>query len=635
MPKMEHLSTEILQQTCGFLSRDDLSRFSLVSKKCWAASRLHVFRTVCVTFSSPTTLEASVERWNEVLKVSESFPYVRHVQVLAGNLYDLPRIAAHQHFVDCGDRPLDPWKFCAINQRDSELLTDDAQWQKLNDFIQRFPALQEITWGCAEQIPCCVLKYLHTSLPQCRLHMRNFSLRSLVQPPQIPIQINSHELEIVTSPCLYSIAMQYDYMDDSGYANYNESAIMDMAAGLAPNLREIRLLRERCGSTPWLVAGLRVPRHKWHRSLISADTAQRAALQCLDSVTSMSFNSLKTWSTVTDFSVLRSLKVHYYLTSSELRWLTDNCQFGSLDTLVISPDMDAGGTLEDLADATESFLLSLPPLRELKLTGTYQQRTVHLILDHSGNVLRKLHLPRVDDDDEPTSVPKPSSPGFANLDFLAAIQQKCPVLEDLSLCMLRSQGDAREVAIYRGLGAISSLRKIHLSIYCSQPLLWDEELVRAMNDSDSSTTPAGEDKANEIDDALMDLAMDDPLARSIFRTISAAKPTHAAPLECLTLRVDALKSHGGGLNSSSNLIHLLHYVGHSWICTGTLRDDRPHQCLLEEYDPEDKLDRDWMEESGELAEIVDVKFASALHRVWPDIPSENWKNEWHSFPLQV
>jgi hypothetical protein len=535
--------------------------------------------------------------------------------------------------VDCGDLPLNPWKYCALDQRSSELLTDDAQWQKLNELLEKLPALQQITWGCAEQLPSCVLKYLHTSLPQCRLHMRNFSLRSLTQPPQVPIKISSHELELATSPCLYSIAMRYDYMND-GYANYNESAIMDMAAGLAPNLREIRLLWESCGSTPWLVAGLRVPRQKWHRSLISGDTAQRAALQCLDLVTHMSFNALKTWSTVTDFSVLRSLKVHYFLTPSELRWLADNCRFGSLDTLVISPEMDTEDTMEELADATESFLLSLPPLRELKLAGTYQQRTVHLILDHSGNVLRKLHLPLVHDD-EPTSFPKPSSPGFANPDFLAAIQQKCPVLEDLSLCMLRSQGDGREVAIYRELGAISSLRKIHLSIYCSQPLLWDEELVRAMNDSDSSTTPAGEDKANEIDDALMDLAMDDPLARSIFRTISAAKPTHAAPLECLTLRVDALKSHGGGLNSSSNLIHLLHYVGHSWICTGTLRDDRPHQCLLEEYDPEDKLDRDWMEESGELAEIVDVKFASALHRVWPDIPSENWKNEWHSFPLQV
>jgi hypothetical protein len=59
---MEHLSTEVLQQTCGFLSRRDLSHFSLINKKCWAASRLHVFRTVSVTFSSPTTLEASVER---------------------------------------------------------------------------------------------------------------------------------------------------------------------------------------------------------------------------------------------------------------------------------------------------------------------------------------------------------------------------------------------------------------------------------------------------------------------------------------------------------------------------------------------------------------------------------------------
>jgi len=146
------------------------------------------------------------------------------------------------------------------------------------------------------------------------------SLRGLVQPPQIPININPHELEIATSPCLYSIAMKYDYMS-SDCANYNENAVMDMVAGVAPNLHRISLLYESSGSDPWLVAALRVPRQSWHRGLISpqsSDTA-RGALACLELATEVTIDSLKSWSRLTDFSVLRSLKLHHPIVSSELR----------------------------------------------------------------------------------------------------------------------------------------------------------------------------------------------------------------------------------------------------------------------------------------------------------------------------
>jgi hypothetical protein len=633
---MERLSAELLQHTCGFLSQRDLCQFSLVNKRFWAASRSHVFHTVSIAFSSPTTLETSVERCNDVLASSESFKHVQHLRVSAASLYLLHTTAVGQNFQDSGDRPLDPWKYCAIDGRTTELLTDDTQWHKLVELVEKFPALREMTWGCAEQIPSCVLKYLHKNLLQCRLHMRNFCLRSLHQPPQISIQISPNEAELITSPCLYSIAMKYDYMNTSGSADYNEEAILDMAAGLAPNLRKISLLWESSGSSMWYVAGLRVPRQQWRRDFISplsASTAPHAALQSLELVASDSIETLKSWNRVIDFSVLRSLKVHYSFSSTDLHWLTSNCQFRSLDTLLIAPSLDGDDTLEELADATESFLLSLPPLKNFKMTGQYQQRTVDLAMDHSGHVLRKLHLPLFDAQLE--GVPEPSSPGFANPDLLYALQQKCLVLEDLSLCMLRSQGDSREVAIYRALGSIPTLCKIHLSIYCSQSFLWDrDDIGGTMKSFDNSTTLSKEDKSDAVANALMDLAMDDTLARSIFRTISTARSTYAGPLECLNLRVDALNAQGKS-NTSSGLIHLLHYIGRSRICSGTLRDDRPHECLLEEYDIEDKLDREWMEKKGELADLVNVKFKSALQRVWPDISSDNWKNEWHSFPLQA
>lgn len=624
---MERLSTEVLQQTCGFLSRRDLFRFSLVNRKCWAASKPHTLRTVCVEFSSPETLEANVERWTDLLAASESFAAVQHLQIVAKHLCSMS-----QRLEDCGDRPLEPWKYCAIDGRDTGLLIE-AQWHKLDELLGKLPALRNLTWGCAEQIPPCILRCLHECLPQCRLHMRNFSLRSLVQPPQDPLRISSHELELATSPCLYSIAMKYDYMY-SDCANYNEHAVKDMMAGAAPNLQEVSLLYESSGSDPWLVAALRIPRQTWHGGLIplpSADTVP-GALKSLELATSITIDSLESWKMTTDFPVLRSLKLHCGISSVGLRWLADNCQFSLLDTLVISPSWSVNETLEELSDTTESFLLSLPPLRKLKITGTYQQRTVYLAMDHSGVTLRQLHLPLVDD--YSGNAPKSDSPGFANPYFLHALQQKCPLLEDLSLCMLRSQGNAREVAIYRGLSEILTLRKIYLSIYCSQPLLWDEDILEAINGADDSMKLTEEDRASEIDNTLIDLAIDDTLARSVFHTISSARPTYATSLECFTLRVDGLESQGG-FGSPFDLIRLLRYIGRSWVCTTTLRNDRPHECLVEEYDPEEKLDREHMEETNELAEMVNEELTSALHRVWPRSRQRIWKDEWHSFPLEA
>ena len=101
---------------------------------------------------------------------------------------------------------------------------------------------------------------------------------------------------------------------------------------------------------------------------------------------------------------------------------------------------------------------------------------------------------------------------------------------------------------------------------------------------------------SEVDNALIDLAIDGSLAKSLFHTISAANCIYAIPLECLTLRVEAFGAQGGW-GSRYDLIKLLQYIGHSWTCTGTLRDDRPHECELEEYDQEDQLDRDYMDES--------------------------------------
>jgi len=127
---MNRLPTEVLQHISGFLSRRDLFQLCFVNKSCWAASRPRIFRTVCVNFSSSETLEAAVERWTTVLSSSDSFTSVEHLQVVAKDLY--PSI---QRLEDCGDHPLDPWKFCAIDGRSTSVIEHDAHWQKLEELL--------------------------------------------------------------------------------------------------------------------------------------------------------------------------------------------------------------------------------------------------------------------------------------------------------------------------------------------------------------------------------------------------------------------------------------------------------------------------------------------------------------------
>ena len=134
-----------------------------------------------------------------------------------------------------------------------------------------------------------------------------------------------------------------------------------------------------------------------------------------------------------------------------------------------------------------------------------------------------------------------------------------------------------------------------------------------------------------LEDALINLAMDEVLARSIFRVVSTAKPLNARPLECLELRIDALQGCGGFTTSS--FVDILRYIARSWTCNRSLRDDKPHKCHVKEYDAQEILERKDAEQRNELPLLDDLQYAQALCRVWPGCRERDWKAEWHSFAL--
>jgi hypothetical protein len=64
---------------------------------------------------------------------------------------------------------------------------DNEAFQPLAAFIAELPALEDVVWDCVNQVPPCILSSLD-GLPGCRLHVGQFSMRSLV--PMISMQTN-------------------------------------------------------------------------------------------------------------------------------------------------------------------------------------------------------------------------------------------------------------------------------------------------------------------------------------------------------------------------------------------------------------------------------------------------------------
>ncbi|KAI5265071.1 hypothetical protein E4T47_08614 [Aureobasidium subglaciale] len=192
-------------------------------------------------------------------------------------------------------------------------------------------------------------------------------MRCLYRPAAEPIVLDPYEVELATSPCLYSLAMHYDTLDDGGYANYAEDAIKDMLAGAAPDLRKIDLFWESSGSSPWFVQALRGPRHRYQRGSLPPSTTSLESLQYLNIVARDSTLALKEWSMVTDFSKLEHLELHNSLGVDALLWLSSR-QLSRPKSLTLN--LGLGEASESATAALNQLLLGLSPLEAFKLSGS-------------------------------------------------------------------------------------------------------------------------------------------------------------------------------------------------------------------------------------------------------------------------
>ncbi|CAD0109490.1 unnamed protein product [Aureobasidium uvarum] len=208
--------------------------------------------------------------------------------------------------------------------------------------------------------------------------------------------------------------------------------------------------------------------------------------------------------------------------------------------------------------------------------------------------------------------------------------------EQSTLTNAYQPGDAHEVAIYRALGSLFSIRKVHLTVYCPQLFPHDEDAYKLFSGKFLTRQVEDQEMDTELDDALMNLAFDAQLAKSVFRTISLSKPAFSPPLESVSLRIGALdymKFSSG--RTKAHASDILKYIGRSWICTRNPRDDRPHDFTAAEYNPKAKVERAEALERQYAPKVFDSVVAQSVCRVWPAAKSGDWKKEWHSFSLAI
>lgn len=618
------LPVEIVERISDYLDRYSVFQLALVSRNYRRGAVSKIFHTVSIRCKSEDTFRENCEYANSVLASPRKARQVRHFRVLG--------LTKGKQSIQ-GD-----WNSglsisnCNLT-RVGNIITNVADYERLLQIMVQLTALRDFTWGVVDQLPSRILHLLHKSSPRIRLHMPLFCLQSLILSPRDPIRIDPHELELATSPCLYSIGhIDLNETRGRGLVDYNASAVFEIVAGAAPNLREAEIninpARPSLGSE-WLPGMISKDSsgsasHLEHLSISTSHHHLAYSMPLLD-VDRM--GSLEKLGSMMDFSVLRTLKIGDSLSAFHVRWLTEECQFPSLDSL----DLDLWDVYNahEMENRFNSFLLSLRPLRSLKLRGRYFPSTVSVVLDHSGRTLQCLYLSMPGQYDDAGSNSDPDLWAFADADLIRAIQEKAPSIEDLALCIQRSAGDAKEVAVYRELGKLTLLRHLQLSVFHPLYYLWDGTRM-------PQSELASDVYMDESVELIISLAVDEALVKSIFHAIASTKPPHAVPLQTLEYRVDALESECG-FCSDRDWIKLLAYIARSYNCTRNLRDDGPHQCFIVEFLPYGYIYRDRLrlEEDDGFHERVDEYYMPILQKVWPGVEGRDWMRKWHSFPLST
>ncbi|KAJ0423994.1 hypothetical protein BJY00DRAFT_299481 [Aspergillus carlsbadensis] len=617
---LETLLPELRTMICEILASahfPSLQALSLASKGCCAMTNGHRFQNIHFYVYAEDRFLVDIQHWERVLENIDGFQRDRRLSV-----YGQAPVAKHNNpdycidtrsptFFQKGFVVEDEWtdfsRRCVhLHSLENAWLEDGVvadfniitsaefdAWRPLSNFLQKLQGLKDLFWQNGSQFPPSLLHVLHQDLASCRLHIRGFKLDSLGfwLKPEGSYAIDSYLLALATSPSLTSITCTYRG-DGEGY-RLNKAAMMQMAAGAAPNLLDIYLnkysVRELFAGCPKTASSL--------RSLSLDDPA---------------FGEIKEWDEHVAFSNLEVFQIMVDSFPAALYEIA-GYSFAKLQSLILRLNSSNSlwepnvrfDTVARLDHDASRLLSRLPPLKRFLLACYYTKECVDTALKCHGKTLEKLGVV-FRNHNEPFRVE-------ITPELIDKIRVSCPVLRDLTLRIRRSQGDAAEVSIYRAMGKIPNLRCLAIQLDCSR--LWPLKqlnLFGALGDF-----PA---EHPVIRETLINAAVEESLIRSILAIV-------APPSSSLrSLRVEAVL---GLMPSALKMIaELMQSVWEADLSIGgvSVRKTDSWKKRRELSSGTKYAEYKWLEEGS--------RCSKPFRSLWPT-KGERWVDDWHSFPLQL
>lgn len=653
------LPIELLQQIASYVEsvhRPSLYALCLTSKACRAASAFLIFRQISITVRSPERLPEDVETLTETLQRTDA---VRHVQCISikGDIRPYTKrltMYGHELYQPRWDDGLD--EILGESERHSSSgphvvyeepviernSAEDTAWAPVASLLRRIPHLKDLIYDCESQFPPSLLGTLREQHPQCRLHHLTFRFRTLLWGVPYP-----YELELATYPALHRVKVGCSQRDTNGDDDFNLEAVMELVAGLAPNLKEIVILSLHPAASRRYVRR----RDEWQglpgfsgKTKGFLTTLQIKGWSDLESPT-----MLQRWAQHTDFDYLQHLQLwggrethSTGLTGETMEWMARNSSFSQLRTLgVYLYRDDMFHERPHYSDNAVSFFQAFPALEELTVHGPIDIHIFEAIVSHHGQKLRKLALhpseaspsSHIANGREQTDIPLELTK-----ELILQIQAQCPALEDLALPIKRDLSSASEASLYRSFSKMPKLTSLLLNLDCSNwHVILDPTYSPGFTGEDAEpvtyNTQYHEDREptyhalpvqkGDLKKTFVNAAVDEALARSIWELVSARKT--GARLERLKLWTTGAVEYGGYSG--------LHYL-HKFV-------DQLSRSWLIERDPRRDVDDVVVRETGKrkrdtnesvLSRTLESNEAQVFRAIWPSKEgSGDWQDDWSSF----
>ncbi|CAH0049042.1 unnamed protein product [Clonostachys solani] len=641
-PGLCGLPLEVLQNIAGYLAdsyRPSVYTFSLTSKACHQASTLFILHQINLKICTREALQHDIKSLIKTLSHTNSARHVHSISLqgfldaktqkddlgmtntdnlgwwtdLRGN-----EIVPRQETIYSGgyfayDEPL--------IEEDSD---EDTAWAPVVNFIRTLPSLEKLVYNCLDQFPPSLLYALHKYHPKCKLYHMTLRLRTLTWDTPHP-----YEMALATSPCLYSTTVICVRRDSEGDDDFNQEATMELVAGLAPNLKEVTMIN----CFPYRGRRFAHDRAQW-KGLPGYVSGMAGSLTSLSLLRSTEYfwepEYIQTWAKFTDFGSLHRLTIggpsDRGIDGEMMRLITQNHSFPRLKTLCVCLERnDPDGVRPEYGDDAAAFFSAFEPLRQLSVSGPLEPKILDAILHRHGRTLKELMLyPREREFRGDRN--REEIPMVLTKEHILQIQTECPALEDLAIPVKRLKSSAAEVDIYRSLAKMERLRSLLLTLDCSE---WRVKRDSAYNppfdDEDSRTGQFGY-KRGILRDLLMNCAVDETLARSIWET------TRGKRLESLKLWTTGAGQFGTGQIHIAEDLYT--HMSRSWLIERVPRDDKEiiHIKELGRAEREAKdAHRRTVGSKGPRPKEMEV-----FRRIWPSKEgSESWYDDWSSIPLEV